>query len=74
MDMIKYLKVIETWKSIVRLLYGAFATKRNIFEFGNNNPCNVLTTQQVAIDWSHIHYAKAIDKSMVIHCEKTFLT
>jgi hypothetical protein len=32
MDMIKYLKVVETWKSIVKLLYGVFAIKRNFLD------------------------------------------
>lgn len=50
MDMMKYFKVVATWKSIVRSIYGAFAIEKNIFEFHNRNPCNVLATQQVAID------------------------
>jgi hypothetical protein len=50
MDMIKYLKVVATWKLVVRSIYGVFAIERNIFEFGNCNPCNVSATQQVAID------------------------
>jgi hypothetical protein len=45
MDMTKYLKVVAMWKSIVRPIYGAFTTERNIFDFGNHNPCNVSATQ-----------------------------